>query len=151
MINKQCLDKVKYNSDCASGVLAYCDDGSTVPLKRIAFNNVKFIGGLWRIQRDFKEPITIVRDKEFVIRNRLPNQEKNHFEYYMADMVGENCYGKYVMSAGAKYIVAKYDTKNGTYWSYGNSIEQARAFLGIKLYDEYMDLIHNAIGIDKQK
>ena len=42
----------------------------------------------------------------------------------------------------AYYYVAKYTTDQGTYWSYGNTIEQARAFLGIKLYDEYMDLIH---------
>lgn len=28
--------------------------------------------------------------------------------------------------------------------AYGQTIEQARAFLGIKMYDEYQDLIHSA-------
>ena len=57
-------------------------------------------------------------------------------------MVGLNCYGRFIVG-GPEVIVAKYDTDRGTYWSYGPTLEQARAFLGIKLYDEYMDLIHS--------
>lgn len=151
MINKNCLEKIRYNTDCDAGAFVYYEDGKIRPLKTCPFNRVKFSGGLWRWQRKFGEPITLVRGKEFVIRNRLPNNEKNHFEYYAADMVCENCYGKYIMQGASRCIVAKYNTKKGTYWAYGNSIEQARAFLGIKLYDEYMDLIHNEIGIEKQK
>lgn len=151
MINNTYADRAKYDADVANGVVAYRENGTTVPLNKISFNKVRFIGGLWRVQRCFKEPITTIRDKEFVICSRLPKQEKNHFEYYTAKLLIENCYGKYIMGGMPNYIVAKYETQDGTFWSYGETIEQARAFLGIKLYDTYSDLIHRAVGLQKTK
>ena len=50
-------------------------------------------------------------------------------------------YGPFTMP-GIPNVVAKYETDKKTYCAYGNGIEQARAFLGIKLYDECRDLIH---------
>ena len=130
-----------YNRDRRAGVLAYKSDGTTVPLESVKLSNVEFVAGVWRVQNPFPYKIQEVRGTKFVLTERLPHIEKNLFEFYRASMVSENCYGKYI-SGSPKYIVAKYTTDHGTYWSYGDTIEQARAFLGIRLYDEYMDLIH---------
>lgn len=127
---------------CDAGAVAYTSDGITVPLAKLVPSQVEFIGGAWRVQNPFMPEIQIVRDRMFVLGEKLPLKEKNHFEFYRASLVSENCYGKYIMSSN-QYIVAKYATDKGTYWAYGPTIEQARAFLGIKLYDEYMDLIHS--------
>lgn len=139
---KNIYDKqAKYIKDVLAHVMAYRSDGTVVPLCKFDLSQVEFIAGLWRVQTPFPHKIQEVRDKQFVLGAQLPHREKNHFEFYSAWLVSENCYGKYILDGG-KYIVAKYTTDHGTYWSYGNTIEQARAFLGIKLYDEYMDLIH---------
>jgi len=105
------------------------------------FNNVEFIAGAWRIQNKFDYQIINVRGKDFVLGDKLPHQERTKFDFYRAYSVGNNCYGKYIFPS-TDYIVAKYATPRGTYWAYGQTIEQARAFLGIKLYDEHQDLIH---------
>lgn len=127
------------NDECAMR-----SDGTKVPLKDIRFEDVEFVGGMWRVQNKFPHTIQHVRNRDFVLQERLPRQERNHFEFYKATMVGYNCYGPFLIE-NASRIVAKYDTKHGTYWSYGDTIEQARAFLGIKLYDEYQDLIHSVV------
>jgi hypothetical protein len=106
------------------------------------FNNVEFIGGIWRIQTKFDFEITPVRDRQFVLLSKLPHQERTLFEFYRASHVAFNCYGPFC-SCVADYVVAKYETDNETYWSYGRSVEEARAFLGIKMYDEYMYLINS--------
>lgn len=128
-----------FNRDRRAGVHAYTSDNTTVPLTSVKLSQVEFVAGLWRVQNPFPHKIQDVRDKRFVLQKKLPHVEKNLFEFYLAQDVYENCYG---LLLGAYYYVAKYTTDRGTYWSYGNTIEQARAFLGIKLYDEYMDLIH---------
>ncbi len=133
-----------YNSailDSAHPAMAYSRDGTVAPLANFAVSDVEFIGGLWRVQNPFPHKIQDVRDKHFVLHEKLLHIEKNLFEFYRASMVSENCYGPFIMP-GTQHVVAKYTTDRGTYWSYGNTIEQARAFLGIKLYDEYMALIH---------
>ena len=113
-----------------------------IPLSFVKFNDVDFIGGEWRIQRPIPDGIQVVRGRPFLLGERLPKQEKNKFEFYRAALLTYNCYG-YTDSITYTTIVAKYTTDNGTYWAYGSTIEQARAFLGIRLYDEYMDLIHS--------
>ena len=118
-------------------------DLTKVPLKQLHMSQVEFIGGLWRIQNDFPYDIQMVRDKEFVLLEKLPHQEKNLFEFFKVSSVGCNCYGYYLCNPKGDFIVAKYKTNAQTYWSYGKTIEQARAFMGIKLYDEYMHLIHS--------
>ena len=129
-----------YNRDRRAGVLAHCSDGSAVPLSSLKLSQVEFVAGLWRVQNPFPHKVQMVRGAPFVLGERLPHAEKNLFEFYRAFRVSENCYGPFMVPGNQ--IVAKYTTDHGTYWSYGNTIEQARAFLGIKLYDEYMDLIH---------
>ena len=140
--HKNNTDKLHdYTRDCRAGKFAHLSDNTCVPLNQTKLSDVEFVAGLWRVQNPFPYKIQIVRGKPFVLTERLPHIEKNLFEFYRAALVGENCYGPFINSADQ--IVAKYTTDHGTYWSYGNTIEQARAFLGIKLYDEYMDLIHS--------
>lgn len=123
--------------------MAYRSDGTTMALVDVDIADVEFVCGLWRVQNPFPHTIQIVRNRELVLAEKLPHTERIPFEYWRAYSVSENCYGKY-LSSKPDVIVAKYQTDDGVYWGYGNTIEQARAFLGIKLFDEYMDLIHAA-------
>lgn len=109
------------------------------------FNDVEYIGGAWRVQNKFDHKIINVRGKDFVLGESLPHQERTKFDFYRAYLVGNNCYGKYLL-CGADYIVAKYETARGTYLAYGKTIEDTRAYLGIKLYDEHQDLIHASLS-----
>lgn len=131
-------------------VYAYKSDGSRVPLKDVRLKQIDFVGGFWRIQDDFPYRIENVRGLDFVIGEKLPHKERTLFDFYSAFRVGENCYGKYI-SGDTNYIVAKYVTVSGIYSAYGKTIEDARAYLGIKLYDQFQDVIHKAINTKKQK
>ena len=137
-----------YHGDCVKSVpqvMAYCSDGKKTPLVCVDVAHVEFISGNWCVQDPFPyKKIYQVRNREFVLCERLPRQENNHFEFYFALPVSWNCFGPFVAKdPRTQYVVAKYKTKRGIYWSYGRTIEEARAFLGIKLYDEYKDLIHS--------
>lgn len=140
--------------DCGvvGGLYAIDDKNKQYKLIDLPFERVDFIAGLWRVQRDFDEKIQIVRGKEFILLGKIDKQEKNLFEYYKAATVGNNCYGLY-SSMDPDCVVAKYDTDNGPLWAYGATLEQARAFLGIALFDKHTDLIHRAErkNIKKQK
>lgn len=123
--------------------LAYFSNGKKVPLYNFCLQSerVEFIGGLWRVQDKFPHTVQKVRDIEVVLADKIPHSERIPFEYYRAYRIGENCYGRY-LSAQPDTIVAKYEaSKNNIFWGYGKTIEQARAFLGLKLFDEYKDAI----------
>ena len=114
--------------------------------------NVDFVAGLWRIQTKFPYEIVRVRDIDVVITKKLDRAENTLFEYYEAKRVGYNCYGPFVSTGPtADLIVARYDTDAGPRWGYGNTIEAARAFLGVRLYDEYKDVIHSIACRNKTK
>ena len=126
-------------------VKAVTADGFSITLgeKDAKLENVDFVAGLWRVQKKFPHEITRVRDKDVVLMNKLPRQENTYFEYWDAKQVGYNCYGQFILqSQDANLITAKYDTDDGCIWGYGATIESARAFLGLKLYDMYKDVIH---------
>ena len=133
-----------YNNALDNNAVAYTGFKETIPLGApgAEFNNVEFISGLWRVQKKFPYNITKVRDKEFVLVKKLPRIEKNKFEYYSASTVVWGGTGCSSNVNNPDWIVAKYETPRGTYWAYGQTIEQARAFLGIELYDKHQDLIH---------
>lgn len=137
-----------YKIHCERGALAHSADGKTRPLSECDIRNVKFVAGLWRVQNEFPHTVQYVRGQEFVLLNKINRMEKNRFEFYHARMVGRNCYGPFLVDL--PMIVAKYKTDSQTYWAYGNTIEQARAFLGIRMYDEYSDVIHAAACRDKK-
>ena len=132
-----------YATDFKRNIYAYNKDGIRLkPLCMVKPGDVKFIAGLWRIQEkiNLNIKITQVRDKRFILGEKIDHIEKNLFEYYHAAEVCENCYG--IIDSDFDYIVAKYDTDNGPMWSYGATIEQARAFLGIALFDKHINAIH---------
>ena len=130
-----------YDTDAKNGIGVYCVNGARMLLSSVGRTRVKFIGGLWRMQ-DTRHGyhVTKVRDKDFILGDKIARDEKNLFEYYHAAAACENCYG--LIKPNFCYVVAKYDTKNGPMWAYGNTIEQARAFLGIALFDKHIDSIH---------
>lgn len=132
---------IAYNMDCAAGAMAYKSDDTKVPLRLVPCDDVEFIGGLWRVQDKHDYNIRTVRDRRLIMGARLPYSERTFFEYYSAALLTYNCYG--VLPPVFDVVVAKYTTDHGTYWSYGKTIADARAYLGIRLYDEYMDLIHS--------
>ena len=126
----------------------------TIPLGSpgAEFNDVEFIAGLWRIQKEFPYKITNVRKKDFVLVKRLPHYERTNFEYYSAAAVVWGGSGCSADVSHPDWIVAKYKTPHGICWSYGRTIEEARAFLGIKLCDEFQDLFRaTAFGESNQK
>lgn len=132
-----------YNAAVESEEFAYTDSGATVPLGAIGaeFNDVEYIGGLWRVQKVFPYEITDVRGRQFVLLKKLPHTEKTRFEFYSAAGVIWCANGASANINKPDWIVAKYETPHGIYMAYGQTIEQA---LGIKMYDEYQDLIHSA-------
>ena len=130
-----------YNIDSKNGIGVYCVDGKRMDLSGVGQAHVKFVAGLWRLQNACCQYNVIdVRGKKFILGDRIEHSEKNLFEYYCAAAFSENCYG--VTQPIYNYVVAKYDTDNGPIWSYGMSIEQARAFLGIALFDKHIEMIH---------
>lgn len=134
--------EIAFKTARKNGERAWRSNGKSVSLKRVRIENVEFIAGLWRVQNPFPYKVQNVRNTDFVLYDKLPNKEKNLFEFYRAAQVAYNCYGPFVLS-GSDKVVARYTTDDKVYWSYGNTVEQARAFLGIRLYDEYMGLIHS--------
>ena len=67
--------------------------------------------------------------------------DETKFEFYSAATITWGGNGCSADIAHPDWVVAKYKTNRGIYMAYGRTIEQARAFLGIKMYDEYQDLI----------
>lgn len=131
----------QYDTDCRRNAMAYTQSCMHVPLRNVKFENVEFIGGLWRIQHTNNFDIIQVRDCKMILGERLAHHEKTFFEYYTAALVGYNCYGP--IRTPFDMVVAKYTTDAGTYWSYGKNIAEARAYMGIRLYDQYQELINN--------
>ena len=120
--------------------------GNKYPVANYGIGDLAFVAGLWRIQNKCPYKITRVRDKDMVLIKKLDRVENTLFDFYSAKMVNYNCYGPFVIDCErANYVVARYETDKETYMGYGTSIEAARAYLGLKLYDEYKDVI-NAIA-----
>lgn len=139
-----------YKMHCERGAIARDADGNTRPLAQCRICDVRFVADLWRIQNKFEHKIQFVRDKEFVLLEKINRTESNLFEFWRARMVGRNCYGRYFVGGDNlaepsehDYVIAKYETDNKTFFAYGPTITEARAFLGIRLYDEYQELIHS--------
>lgn len=142
--------RAAFNSALDHRAVAYIDFNETILLgtSGAEFNDVEFIGGLWRVQRPFNHETVRSRDgREFVLGEKLPHQEHTKFDFFKAYMVAVNCYGRYIAEnkSGDYYVMARYETNRGTFWAYGKTISDARAFLAIKVYDEYQDVIEDEI------
>lgn len=138
--------RIAFELGVEDGMVAYTGFQKSVPLGGAGaeFNDVEYIAGLWRVQKKFPYEITDVRDRQFVLVKKLPLNEKNKFEYYSAAAAVWGGTGCSADVARPDWIVAKYETPRSTYWAYGQTIEQARAFLAISIYDAHQDLIHDA-------
>ena len=138
--------RIAFELGVEDGMNAYTGFKEYIPLggPGAEFNDVEFIGGLWRVQKKFPYKITQVRDRQFVLVEKLPRAEKNKFEYLRGSKKIPRKDGCSADISHPDWIVAKYETPRGTFMSYGQSIEQARAFLAISIYDEYQNLIHGA-------
>ena len=130
---------------CENNEMAINSKNEQIPVKNFRIEQLAFVAGLWRVQEENPYTITRVRDKDMILLNKLERVENTLFEFYGAKEVVFNCYGMIFSNLKPDFIVAKYDTDNGTLLGYGRTLEQARAFLGLKLYDEYKDVI-NAIA-----
>ena len=114
--------------------------------KGAKLNNVDFVSGLWRVQKRFPYLITRVRDKDMVLLKKINHSENTNFEYWVAKPVGYNCYGPFIIEGNeADFVVSRCVTDKGEFWGYGTTIESARAFLGLKIWDEYRETIHDAV------
>lgn len=130
-------------SDVHADKYAIDSNGKKYPLDKCNIKGLAFCGGLWRIQNVFPHKITTVRDQDMVLMKRLDRQESTLFEYWYAKLVGYNCYGPFINPGPQHdYIVAKYETDDSVLYGYGTTLESARAYLGLKLYDKYKDMIH---------
>ncbi|MCM1294289.1 MAG: hypothetical protein NC311_01875 [Muribaculaceae bacterium] len=133
-----------FTAGCKSGAMAHKSDGTSVALKTLQPNQVEFIAGLWRVQDETNYEIRQIRDRQLILGERMPHRERTLFEFYQAMQPTFNCYG--LICNGFDIVVAKYTTNSGTFWGYGRNIEQARAFLGIKLYDAHQELINDVLN-----
>ena len=147
------LDEYKHTKEKSIALRKACDnneyavgsDGTQKLVKNFnhKMDKLAFVAGLWRIQDDFPYEITRIRDKDMVLTKKIDHQETTLFDFYRGKEVRYNCYGPFVIKDDKyDYVVAKYVTDKQTYWAYGKTIEQARAFMGIKMYDEYKDVIN---------
>ena len=127
---------------------AFTSNGRTITLgeKGAKLENVDFVAGLWRVQKKFPYKITRVRDKDMVLMNKLNHKENTNFEYWDAKLVGYNCYGPFIIDdKKPDFIVSRCIVNEREFWGYGTTIESARAFLGLKIWDELRDVIHAAV------
>lgn len=145
--------KRAYDLACAqNNVYAVDANLRKVLLNKVDINRVAFVGGVWRVQNLFPYEITRVRDKDMRIMDRINYKDKTGFEYYNTKCVGYNCYGPFMTGGNTSdYIVSKSVTNKGVCWGYGKTIESARAFLGLKLLDEYMDVVKSAMNQNIRK
>ncbi len=145
--------KKAYDLACTqNGVYAVDVNLKKIPLNKVSVKKLAFVGGFWRVQKHFPYEITRVRDKDMVIMDRIKYRDKTEFEYYNAKDVGYNCYGPFTINGNTSdYVVSKSVTNKGVCWGYGKSIESARAFLGLKLLDEYMDVVKAAMNQNIRK
>ena len=145
--------KKAYDIACTqNGIYAVDANLRKIPLNKVSVNRLAFVGGFWRVQNHFPYEITRVRDRDMVIMDRIKYRDKTEFEYYNAKSVGYNCYGPFMTNGKTSdYIVSKSMTNKGVCWGYGKTIESARAFLGLKLLDEYMDVVKSAMNQNTRK
>ena len=135
-------------------VKAYVENNTSIRLGDEGANleDVDRINGFWCVQKDFPYTITNVRGKDMVLIKKLNRVENTFFEFWSGKMVAYNCYGPFVFDGDIdNYIVAMYDTDNGPRMAYGKTIDAARAYLGMKLYDETKDIINGILCQNKLK
>lgn len=126
---------IAYCQACKNKEMAVDENLNTIPLQNLKYNQVEYIAGFWRVQKPHTYNIQTVRDKVMIIFEKLDHKESTDFNFYRAAEFTWNCYQ---ILPGQSYVAAELFGQ----WGYGRSIEDARAFLGIKLYAKHQKLIH---------
>jgi len=149
--------RLAYNNALDNGAMVLTNDDKRIPLGTpgAEFNDVDFIGGLWRKQYAFEHDTIMVQDKEFVLLNKLERQEHTGFEFYNASSVIWTATGKQ-SDLKPSYIIAKRETNRGAFYAYGcyitegkNALSKARSHLACKLFDVFQDVFEAEMGIQK--
>lgn len=147
----------RYISDLKNHKMAMLPGGAMVSLgsNGATFNEVDLLGGIWRVQKPFDargyEMVEIYDNKNnknlrFVLLKQLDRQEHTNFVYYSAASVGWGAFGLN-SDFEPDYIIAKYDTNRGLFYSYRcvltdkDALANARAHLAGKVLAVYQDLI----------
>ena len=156
VLTKDQAEFVKIGAFCKDvyNVKAITANGRKITLgeKGAKLDNVDRVAGLWRVQKKFPYKITRVRDKDMVLVKKIDHNENTNFEYWTAKLVGYNCYGPFVIEGdGTNFIVSHCVVGKNEFWGYGTTIESARAFLGLKIWDELRDVIHAAVFNNAQQ
>ena len=148
------LSSADFNESCKNGVYAYSYDDMRMPLRDVDLDKyiVKYIAGLWRMRtRPTKSyTITTVYDKKFVLGPEIPVSERDDFKfkYYYAAMERYDMFG--VLEPKFNWYVAKCYTRHGRMMRYGQTREEARAFLRGAIMDRFAPNIASIVLSEKQ-
>ena len=144
-----------YNHDCAVGVNVYFGE-IYMPLSELDLDRyiVKYIAGLWRAREKPTQDYTIttVYEKRFVLGPEIKVDERDdfNFKYYYAALVKYDLFG--VLMPDFNMYVAQCNTKQGVMMRYGQTREEARAFLRGAIMDTFAgDIASIVLGKYKQK
>ena len=135
------LSSEDYDASCKNGVYAYSYDEGRMLLSSIDLDKyvIKYIAGLWRVRKKNtkKYPITTVYDKRFVLGPEIKVNERDdfNFKYYYAALEKYDLFG--VLDPEFNWYVAKCNTKRGKMMRYGQTREEARAFLRGAIMDVF--------------
>ena len=129
-----------YNHDCAVGVNVYLCD-KYMPLSELDLDKyiVKYIGGVWRARKKPTQSYTIITvyDKTFVLGSEINVDERDDFKfrYYHAALERYDLFGE--LNPEFNMYVAECDTTQGVMMRYGQTREEARAFLRGAIMDTF--------------
>lgn len=144
-----------YETDITKGVYAYSYNDERIPLTAVDLKNhlVKFIAGLWRFRDKPTKNYNVVKvhDRNLILGEKLDIQERDdfNFEYYTASAAKYDIFG--VLVPNFNLYVAKCYTKKGVMLRYGETREDARAFLRGAIMDVFAPNIANYILCDKNE
>lgn len=144
-----------YDTDITKGVWAYSYDGKRIPLTSVDLKKhlAKFIAGLWRFRDKPTKNYKVVRvhDRNLILGKKLDIQERDDFkfEYYTASAEKYDLFG--VLVPDFNLYVAKCHTNKGIMLRYGETREDARAFLRGAIMDVFAPNIANYILFDRKK
>ncbi|MBR4507048.1 MAG: hypothetical protein IKP24_00775 [Alphaproteobacteria bacterium] len=148
------LSSQDYDASCKNGVRAYSYDDVCMPLADVDLDKyiVKYIAGLWRMRTKPVKTYTItnVYDKRFVLGPEIKINERDefNFKYYYAALEKYDLFG--VLEPTFDWYVARCNTKKGRMMRYGETREEARAFLRGAIMDAFAPNIASFVLADKK-
>ncbi len=128
-----------YNTDVATGVLAYYENGARESLGRVKWQDVEFIKGKWRIQK--KSSIVNIDGQMVGLGARMRVKTSDSFEYYpVSSGIRWGIYGAFV-SCVYNRVAVHYATDDKDYWLIADNVAQASERMSVRLYQDFQDVI----------